>query len=88
MLIFFLKHQLLPLPPKERYVSSSDLLILEDELQRILLIGNIQPGDFVTGVLVALLGFEDDSGKFNVEDICTADIPIGNVKKTEFSEPK
>ena len=50
--------------------------------------GNIQPGEFVTGVLVALLGYEDDSGKFHVEDICTADIPIAQPSTIEFNEPK
>jgi len=52
------------------------------------LVGNIQPGDFVTGVVLALLGFEDDSGKFNVEDICCADIPISKSSSILPSEPK
>lgn len=70
------EHQLLPLPPKTKYISGNDLLILEDELQRILLVGNINAGDFVTGVVVALLGHEDDSGKFIVEEVCPANMPI------------
>lgn len=51
-------------------------MILEDELQRILLVGNTNVGEFVTGVVVALLGYEDDTGKFIVEDICPANMPV------------
>lgn len=70
-----LQHQLPVLPPNSRHVSSNDMLILEDELQRILLSGNISVSEYVTGVVVALLGHEDDSGKFVVEEVCPADIP-------------
>lgn len=41
-----------------------------------MLVGNINAGDFVTGVVVALLGHEDDSGKFIVEEVCPANMPI------------
>jgi len=64
------------------------LLILEDELQRILLVGNIQSGEFVTGVVIALLGHEDDSGKFVVEDICPASIPSLTPSNLTFSGPR
>ncbi len=57
------------------------MLILEDELQRILLVGNANIGHFVTGVVLALLGHEDDSGKFVVEDICPADMPTVQPEK-------
>lgn len=59
-----------------KYVNTTDYLILEDELQRILLIGKIDVGQFVTGVVVALLGYEDDSGKFFVEEACSANMPL------------
>lgn len=78
----------MPLPPKARYVSTSDLLILEDELQRILLVGNINAGYFVTGVVLGLLGHEDDSGKFVVDEICPADMPTVNPEKITFTSPK
>lgn len=81
-----LQHQLLPLPPKGRFISPSDLLILEDELQRILLIGGINTGEFVTGVVVALLGYEDNTGKFVVEDVCPADVPVVNQPKLNVVE--
>lgn len=63
-------------------------MILEDELQRILLVGNIHSGEFVTGVVIALLGHEDDSGKFVVEDICPASIPSLAPCKLSFNGPR
>uniref|UniRef100_S4RA10 DNA polymerase delta subunit 2 n=1 Tax=Petromyzon marinus TaxID=7757 RepID=S4RA10_PETMA len=71
------EHNLLPVPPRERYVGSSDELILEDELQRVCLVGNLQPDLFVTGdcVIVAVKGVEKEDGKFHVEDYCMADLP-------------
>ncbi|XP_061412257.1 DNA polymerase delta subunit 2 [Lethenteron reissneri] len=69
------EHNLLPVPPRERYVGSLDELILEDELQRVGLVGNIQPDLFVTGVIVAVKGVEKEDGKFHVEDYCMADLP-------------
>jgi DNA polymerase delta subunit 2 len=88
-MFFVFKHQVLPLPPKARYVSGTDILILEDELQRILLVGNTNVGEFVTGVVVALLGYEDDSGKFIVEDICPANMPVVvTPQKISFSTPR
>ena len=80
--VFISQHQLPVLPPNSRHISSSDLLILEDELQRILLAGNICVNEYVTGVVLALLGHEDDSGKFFVEEVCPADIPNQVVPST------
>ena len=75
----------MPLPPKARYVSSNDMLILEDELQRILLVGNTTIGHYVTGVVLGLLGHEDESGKFVVEEVCPADMPMVNLEKKCFN---
>ena len=80
-----LQHQLPVLPPKSRHVSPTDLLTLEDELQRILLAG-INIDEYVTGVVLALLGHEDDSGKFQVQDVCCADIPVA--PKTKVNTPE
>ena len=80
-----LQHQLPVLPPKSRHVSPTDLLTLEDELQRILLAG-INIDEYVTGVVLALLGHEDDSGKFQVQDVCCAGIPMA--PKTKVNTPE
>uniref|UniRef100_A0AAZ3RA30 DNA polymerase delta subunit 2 n=1 Tax=Oncorhynchus tshawytscha TaxID=74940 RepID=A0AAZ3RA30_ONCTS len=69
------EHNLLPQPPRTRYISESDELILEDELQRIKLEGNIDVDKFVTGSVIAIYGAEKNDGKFTVDDFCTADLP-------------
>lgn len=59
------ENQLVPAPPRERFVSDTDQLVLEDELQRIQLVGNVDVQRFVTGIVVAVLGIEreDDLGE-------------------------
>lgn len=69
------EHNLLPQPTREKYTDTDDKLILEDELQRIVLVGNIDVLQMVTGVVIALCGKEQDDGNFNVTDYCFADIP-------------
>lgn len=48
--------QLVPQPVREKFVDNSDIIILEDELQRIRLIGKMDPHKFVTGIVCAILG--------------------------------
>ena len=48
-LIFNLQLNLMPQPAKKKYISDSDELILEDELQRIVLVGNIDIQKSITG---------------------------------------
>ncbi|XP_069034130.1 DNA polymerase delta subunit 2 [Embiotoca jacksoni] len=70
------EHNLLPQPARTKYISESDELILEDELQRIKLEGKIDKDKCVTGSVVAIYGVERNDGKFTVEDFCTADLPL------------
>lgn len=64
----------MPHPPRTHFVDDSDQLILEDELQRIRLIGNLDVHSVVTGVVCAVLGHEDGDGKFLVDDYCWAGV--------------
>ncbi|XP_041473976.1 DNA polymerase delta subunit 2-like [Lytechinus variegatus] len=66
---------LTPQPSRERFSSDSDFLVLEDELQRVVLTGNIDAQTAITGVVLAVKGFENDDGKFEVEDTCYVDLP-------------
>ncbi|CAF0960264.1 unnamed protein product [Rotaria sordida] len=63
-------------PPRQRYVDSTDKLILEEESQRIVLDGNIDINQFVTGIVMAVHGYEDDKGVFIVKDYCFKDLSI------------
>ena len=73
-----------PLVHGEKYTDAeSDQLILEDELQRILLIDSaahrvVSSGTLCTGLVAAFLGVENEASKFEVEDVC--------FKETCFSE--
>lgn len=49
-------NQLVPLPPRSNYNDETDVLILEDELQRIRLDGKINVSEMVTGIVSAVLG--------------------------------
>lgn len=48
-------NQLVPLPPRSNYNDEQDVLILEDELQRIKL-EKLDVPELVTGVVAAILG--------------------------------
>lgn len=70
------EHNLLPQPARAKYISETDELILEDELQRIKLEGKIDRDKCFTGSVIAVYGAERNDGKFTVEDFCMADLPL------------
>ncbi|XP_029366812.1 DNA polymerase delta subunit 2 [Echeneis naucrates] len=80
------EHNLLPQPERARYISETDELILEDELQRIKLEGKIDRDKCVTGSIVAIYGIERNDGKFTVEDFCVADLPLQTARPTLSSD--
>ncbi|KAM3966142.1 DNA polymerase delta subunit 2 [Aphomia sociella] len=65
--------EIIPQPARTHFVHETDSLVLEDELQRIKLIGElIDVNQVVTGVVCAVLGSEDEDGVFTVDDVCWA----------------
>uniref|UniRef100_A0A182RSJ8 DNA polymerase delta subunit 2 n=1 Tax=Anopheles funestus TaxID=62324 RepID=A0A182RSJ8_ANOFN len=62
------ENQLAPQPPRSHYTNDNDILILEDALQRIKLVGKMDVHSVVTGVVCAVLGYEESDGRFFVED--------------------
>ncbi|KOB76546.1 DNA polymerase delta small subunit [Operophtera brumata] len=63
--------EIIPQPTRTYFVADSDSLVLEDELQRIKLVGDcIDVHQVVTGVVCAILGSEDEDGIFTVKDVC------------------
>ncbi|XP_033738216.1 DNA polymerase delta subunit 2-like [Pecten maximus] len=71
------EHNLMPQPVRTRFVNDTDKLILEDELQRIVLLGKMDTPTSVTGAIIAVYGIEpeDNLGKFHVEDYCFQVLP-------------
>ncbi|CAD7086276.1 unnamed protein product [Hermetia illucens] len=63
------ENQLAPQPPRSNFVDENDKLILEDELQRIRLLGKVEVHNLVTGVVCAVLGYIETDGRFMVDDI-------------------
>lgn len=50
------ENQLAPQPIRKNFADESDTLILEDEVQRIQLLGDVPVHKFVTGIVMAVLG--------------------------------
>jgi len=63
------ENQLAPQPPRQNYSEPEDKIVLEDELQRVRLQGEVNGQLLATGVVCAALGGTDSEGFFNVEDI-------------------
>jgi DNA polymerase delta subunit OB-fold domain len=62
-------------PVLPRYASEHDTLLLEEESQRIVLIGDIDIHQIVTGVTAALFGSENDEGQLVVKEFCFVGMP-------------
>ncbi|KAJ1919183.1 DNA polymerase delta small subunit Cdc1 [Mycoemilia scoparia] len=63
-------------PPRPKYCSENDQILLEDESGRVNLVGDIlSEYKVVTGAVIAVLGKEDSEGNFHVHDICLPGIP-------------
>lgn len=71
------EHKLLPQPKMSNYMSPSDQLILEDEIQRIRLIAHIDVEKLVTGIVIAVKGIENEDGNFEVEDYTFGSLDVG-----------
>ncbi|XP_064614704.1 DNA polymerase delta subunit 2-like [Liolophura sinensis] len=71
------EHNLMPQPIRAKFIADSDKLILEDDLQRIILKEGFDIQSSVTGVIVAVYGYEPDHdrGKFYVKDYCFKELP-------------
>ncbi|KAH9854008.1 DNA polymerase alpha/epsilon subunit B-domain-containing protein [Lenzites betulinus] len=58
-------------PPRDKFYSDEDSVMLEDESGRICLVGDrIRSACLVTGVILGALGIETHNGDFEVVDIC------------------
>jgi len=69
----FFQYQLIPQPERVHFTEDGDQLILEDDLQRIRLLGSLDVHSVVTGIVCAVYGVQDD-GKFIVEKYLFADV--------------
>ena len=74
-IVIIFQRNLVPQPSRVKYVGSNDELILEDQMQRVTLTGNISTEEMITGVVAALLGKELRNGCFEVDDYCFAGLP-------------
>jgi hypothetical protein len=54
-IFFYSQHQLELQPPRTQFSDDSDELVLEDELQRIILLGKIDVHTVVTGMITIIL---------------------------------
>lgn len=67
------ENQLVPQPPRSHYTDEADILILEDALQRIRLMGKIDVHSVVTGAVCAVLGKAILEGQFSARSLLRED---------------
>lgn len=67
---------MIPQLPRTHFVSDTDEVILEDELQRVPLTfdglngSSLSLNNIMTGCIIAVKGIPHDGGKFDVLDFC------------------
>jgi DNA polymerase delta subunit 2 len=62
-------------PPRTKFHSPDDSVLLEDDSGRIKLVGEkLEEIHLVTGVIMAALGVETSTGEFRVVDLCFAEM--------------
>ncbi|ORY43933.1 DNA polymerase alpha/epsilon subunit B-domain-containing protein [Leucosporidium creatinivorum] len=72
------EHYIAAPPPRRKFCSQNDEVMLEDESGRVRLVGKgiaDAAGTFVTGTIMAALGAETPSGDFEVLEFCFAGLP-------------
>lgn len=70
------ERSVVPLVKPHNFIHPDDYLVLEDESGRVKLSGNsIPPSEYVTGVVVAILGKESGAGDFLVQEVLDAGLP-------------
>ncbi|KAG4913060.1 hypothetical protein AAZX31_19G133600 [Glycine max] len=70
------ERSVVPLVKPHNFIHPDDHLVLEDESGRVKLSGYIiSPSEYVTGIVVALLGKETGAGDFLVQDVLQAGLP-------------
>ncbi|CAJ0886942.1 7982_t:CDS:2 [Entrophospora sp. SA101] len=77
-----------PPPPVYKYCGDNDDIMLEDGSGRISLVGDVIKNEILTtGVIMAVLGRQTSDGKFEVMDLCFADLaPQEVVHRMELDE--
>ncbi|KAK3749976.1 hypothetical protein QZH41_008457, partial [Actinostola sp. cb2023] len=69
------EENLLIQPVRAKYIDEEDVLVMEDETQRVVLTGSIPVGTSISGTVTALKGHTTDEGKFHVESISFSGLP-------------
>lgn len=78
-------------PTRTHFVSDSDEVILEDELQRVPLVLDgltdhvLSLNNMMTGCIIAVKGIPQDGGKFSVLDFCWPTPLASPIKHTTHS---
>ncbi|KXJ08373.1 DNA polymerase delta subunit 2 [Exaiptasia diaphana] len=69
------EENLLIQPVRAKYADDEDVLVMEDETQRVVLTGNIPVGTSISGTVMSLKGYTTDEGKFQVESMTFSGLP-------------